>query len=287
MRCIGEFAAGRGRSPDRLLFLAVLSLFAAALCMEGCASPAQTVRTGDHVKVHYTCRIPDGKVAITTRGEIAGDKAVLAEDVFLPFREYGPEEMTAGDLKPNKNGSFELEIENGITSSVVGMKPGEARTVTLKGRYLEALPESERYIKLSRIRHRPKETTVSVKALSKNLGHDPVIGEKAFSYDGVDGFVKSVEGDKAVIRLDVKEGSTVRTPFGKGMIKDRGETYDIEIDAKVGHIVRSGTIMGRIVAVDPDNFTLDYGHTFGGEELTCDMEVVPEDSPVGGSQGEK
>jgi preprotein translocase subunit YajC len=114
--------------------------------------------------------------------------------------------------------------------------------------------------------------------VTKHLGHDPSIGEKAFTFEGVDGIIKSIKDEKAVIRLDVKEGSTVHTPFGEGTLRDRGDTYDVEIEAKIGHIVRSSSIVGRIVAVDPDSFTLDYGHTFGGEELTCDVKVEPGDA---------
>jgi FKBP-type peptidyl-prolyl cis-trans isomerase 2 len=66
----------------------------------------------------------------------------------------------------------------------------------------------------------------------------------------------------------------VQTPFGKGTVKESGNVYIIDIDAKVGALVRSGPMVGRIVEVgegETGTITIDYSHPFGGESLDCDI----------------
>ena len=40
--------------------------------------------------------------------------------------------------------------------------------------------------------------------------------------------------------------------------------------------MRTGPLVGRIIAVENGLFTLDYGLPFGGETLVCDVVVEPQ-----------
>jgi peptidylprolyl isomerase len=85
-------------------FLAISVVIACALlvCLSGCTSQQTEAKAGDTVKVHYTVSFTDGTEFETTRNST-------------------PLEFTVG------SGS----VVKGFDNAVVGMKPGETKTVTI------------------------------------------------------------------------------------------------------------------------------------------------------------
>ena len=102
----------------------------------------------------------------------------------------------------------------------------------------------------------------------------PEIG-KVFSYDSAFNCrVKEIAGDEVIVRLLPKEGTVVKTPFGEGhVIGEDADSYKIVIDARVGDLVRSAYLIGRITDVDDKSMTIDYRNPFGRETLFCDVTV--------------
>jgi FKBP-type peptidyl-prolyl cis-trans isomerase 2 len=98
---------------------------------------------------------------------------------------------------------------------------------------------------------------------------------KIFSYDSAfDGRVEEVTEKEVDVRLLPKEGAVVKTPFGEGhIISEDADSYKIDIDARVGSLVRSAYLIGRITDVDDKTMTIDYRNPFGGETLFCDVTV--------------
>jgi FKBP-type peptidyl-prolyl cis-trans isomerase 2 len=234
------------------------------------------VKQGDTAMVSYTCRLMSGEVVLTTREEIARDDAAHA-GIFLPFKKYGSEDLVAGgpDNYPRlgKLKIFELEVAAQLAKAIVGMKVGENNTIVLKADVPSDLNDDDRYTTLGRVARKEKDQKVALKPLKDKLGHTPAIGEQAFSFEGFVGTVKSITDKEAIIHIEVQDGRIVDQPFGKGVIKDYPDHYDIVTDAQVGHLVRSASQVGRIIKVTETTFTIDYGHPFGGEELMCDVRV--------------
>lgn len=245
------------------------------------------VKPGDIVTVDYTCRLRNGEVVFTTEEAVAKQKETRAS-IFLPLREYRPEDIVAGgpDDKPRSGNlkAFEYEVSWRVAQAVVGMKAGEQAMVVLKSEPPGGLSDSDRYITLSRVLRMPKERRVPVETLKKQLGHDSVAGEQAFSFNGFTGTVFSINGNEAVLKISVTDGRVVDQPFGKGIVRDYPDHYDIVTQAEVGHLVRSAELVGRIIKTDEKTFTVDYGHPFGGEELECDVKV---ESILAGTPGGK
>lgn len=249
-----------------------------ALCA-GCSTlqPAAAVRQGDRVWVNYTCRLQSGLVAITTKEDIAENEASHAT-VFVPFEQYGPESIIAGTTDPGPTFGrlrmFEREVVYRIAQAIVGMQVGKNYTVTLASDVQPNLEPDDRYLTLSRIRPRKKDQRVAHEYVRENIGHEPVIGEQVFAYDGIMGTVKAIDDDYVTVYVQVEDGVTADSPFGTITIRDRDEQYyDCIIDARVGHLVRTDTQIGRIAKVSDRSFTVDYGHPFGGEELVCDIVI--------------
>ncbi len=264
---------GSFRTCPAYIFIAIIIYSA----LWGCSTfVPYRVKPGDDVLADYTCRLKNGEVVLTTSEAVANDKASHAS-IFLPFKSYGPEELIAGAPDTyTKYGNlkiFEREVAARIASAVVGMKVGENNTILLTAEVPPNLADEDRYSTIGRVLHREKEQRIDLKSVKAMLGHDPVVGEQAFAYQRISGDVKEISGDNVVIHINVKDGQIVEVPFGKGMIKDYPDHYDIITDAKVGHLVRTMSQIGRIISVTDDKFTIDYGHPFGGEELSCDVRV--------------
>lgn len=269
---------GKRCKPFRGIIVACFFCSLAA-AFAGCStiSGPGVVNKGDRVWVDYTCRLENGLVAMTTYEDIA-ENISSRSGIFVPFSEYGSESITAGDEDQGQSFGklkmFESEVSYRIAQAVVGMRVGKNYTVTLKSEAPPNLEPAERYMNLPRIRPRKKNQRLSHEYIKNKLGHEPVLGEKVFAYDGIKGTVKAMDDKFVTVYVEVKDGISADTPFGTIVVRDRDEQYyDCVIDAQVGHLVRTDTQIGRIIEVTNDRFTVDYGHPFGGEDLICDIVV--------------
>jgi FKBP-type peptidyl-prolyl cis-trans isomerase 2 len=97
---------------------------------------------------------------------------------------------------------------------------------------------------------------------------------QAYSYDpDFPGRVMAVSDQEVTIRFSATPGAVVETPFGPGRIREEGQDYKMDIDARKGASVRAGVMVGRISDVDDKVITVDFGNPFGGETLLCDVTV--------------
>jgi hypothetical protein len=151
--------------------------------------------------------------------------------------------------------SFDKELRLEITSS---MQMG--------------LTKEDRFLSLSRIRsNRPKEHKMTWEEYRKSYGKEPEVGQEAFSMGPITAHVLSLGESDVVVGLSIQEGGSIDTEFGKGVYPDKGDHFDLVIHAHVGDLVRIGWLVGRVVEVGDRTFTIDFGHPFGGEPLTCDV----------------
>lgn len=238
------------------------------------------VKKGDPVLVDFTCRLDDGAVVITTNESVAGDKSRLKEGVFLPFKKYSPAGLIAGSGKSGpdygKLKSFENEIFECLSNLLTGMKEGSSNTYKIVSEVQPGLSENERFLRLSRIRIQPKEVRLKPDLFKRNYGRDPVQGDIIYSdeFEGLATEVLSVLDDEITVKLNMKEGMKLPMPLGTGTVHDAGKKYKTVIDVYPGKLIRSGVIVGRVVDIEDEMFTIDYGHPFGHETLSCDVKVV-------------
>lgn len=73
-------------------------------------------RNGDTVRVHYVGRFPGGKVFDTSL-----EKEAMKAGVYQKSRDYKPLTVTLGAG----------QVIKGFNDAIIGMKPGEEKTVTL------------------------------------------------------------------------------------------------------------------------------------------------------------
>ncbi len=248
-----------------------------ALALSGCASAenVQVIRPGDKVGIHFTCRQKSGEIAASTYKDI-NDSPLPKSPMFMKRTIGDPVVITAGteetNLRETKLKSFEETIMTKMAGAVLGMRPGEKTTLDLTAERPANLPPKEQFIKIVRVRKHLKEMKMPLAKFKALAKRDPVVGQ-VFTIDpALPGKVVNVTGDEVLLSFAPTE-KEVNLPFGRGIIREKGDHYEIDIQAVKGTLVRTGGLVGRISDVDADSITLDYGDPFGGEVLNCDVKV--------------
>jgi FKBP-type peptidyl-prolyl cis-trans isomerase 2 len=263
--------------------------------LSGCAvvHKAAPIAAGDRVRVHFTCRLKNGDIAISTEKDVADNASLSKSAIFIPREEQKTLVVTAGGISPEKVADdaefltpFEDKVTKRIAAAVVGMVPGEKRSMVLTAeRHEKGAHGEENTVKLNRIMHRPKETTVPVADVTAQGGNPPIVGAVlVLGKEQLPATVMAVDTKSVSVRFSPKPGTEIETPLGKGTVRETPNDFEIVIGAPVGGLVRTGPLVGRIIDADDTSFTLDYGHPFGGEELGCDIAIEPGAEPA--QQGE-
>jgi len=275
---------------------AVSAIFLLLLTLAGCATQSSvTVSEGQRVKeqesvnegrivqvgesadIDYICRLSNGEVAAATDG-VAKDQP--KSKLYLAGKETGPVSVTAvspdgPEPEERQAQKFEQLIQDKLARRVAGMKEGGKSQVELTAHDLPGRSKGNYTSRLARVRTRSKEMNVPLGEFHYQDGKSPEVGQ-SYAYDpAFPGRIEAVTEKAAVVRFSskVKPGEVLETPFGPGLIREDETHYYVDIDARKNALVRTGGLIGRIVDVDDKFITVDFGNTFAGETLFCDVEV--------------
>ena len=246
------------------------------LPLMACSVAPVVIQPGDTVEMGFTCRLPGGSVAVTTRPD-----AEIAAETKSPLylQRIGPETLSLQAVetvrKPGLEGvkDFELVVLDLLAPQLVGVKAGERRTIELAAARYAGLPKNEEYISIARIRHYPKVVRMTPEEYAARTGVKAEAGQPYSLDPAFPGKISAVTDKEVVIHVSAQAGATVATPFGSGVVRESDSEYSYSIAALKGTLVRTDNMVGRIVEVRDDSIGLDYGHPFGGEPLQCDVTV--------------
>jgi len=266
-----------------------ISAFLLALLTAACASNAD--RRGDMTPVakpqlDYTCRLETGEVLETTNREVAEDPSMTKARVFATRDQYGPRPAIKrqGSQEPVQDKKelrfFREVLEDKLSKATRGWKVGTARTVRVTAEEQLDVPENERTIRLARVKTVPKEMHIEKETFTQMTGSEAQVDETVYLHPEVKGKVVSVLDNEVVVVFAPVSDTPLDGPFGARQVVDKGDHWEIEIDAQVGRLVRAGPLLGRIAEVGQEMFRVDYSHPFGGETLECDVrvEAAPDDA---------
>ncbi|MEW6380216.1 MAG: thioredoxin family protein [bacterium] len=271
-------------APVFPLFL-IASLFP---FFSGCSGAHQhlIVKKGDLARVNYTCRVPDGDVVATTSKRIAEDNTSYPKSpVFTHRQVYGPSVLTGGqEIVTSEDGflkEFEKTIEARLSQLIVGTEVGKEYSFEIDANTPANLKDEDRFLQMARVRKRPKEKRMPrdyYLKLSKGL--EPEAGQRVEVEPGLWGKVISLDGKDVLVKILAQPGSRIPTPpFGQGLVSEKEDYYEIEIEARVGDLIKAGPYTGRVVEVNDQVIISDFAHPFGGEMLTCEVKVEAVDPP--------
>lgn len=248
-----------------------------ALPLVACAGSPAVVQPGDRVEMSFTCRLPGGDLAATTRPDssVAGE---AKSPFYLPRTGPDTVTVTAGQLSPDSRNQdrqpFEQEIMQRLALMMPGLKEGEQAQWLLDSERYPVSSPNEKFVKMATVRKRQKEMRLGREEYIGRTGKTPEVGQPFVIDKLVPGKVSEVTGNEVVIRFSPIQGKDLTTPFGPVTVREMADHYELEISAEEERLVRTGGMTGRISAVDKESMTIDYGHPFGGEKLKCDVKVV-------------
>ena len=257
------------------MIMKMLPACLAALTLSACASQPAVVGLGDRVAVGFTCRLPNGELAATTLtdGKVAAERK---SPLYLP--QTGSETLEVTALQPvpepyPDRQQFELEIVRRLAGRIAGMKEGEHALLELQADSYPKEGSKDGGLRIARVLKRPMERRIDIGSYASRKLTVPEIGKKVMLDSNVPATVTEVTDKEVVMRAMVEPGHEYLTPFGPAVARVTADGYELAIDAKPGRLVRTGTMVGRISAVDGDMMTLDFNHPFAGEKLACNVAI--------------
>ncbi len=237
------------------------------------------IEPGEEVLADFTCRLPDHSLVMTTEKSVAEDGNEIKSEIFIPFKEYGPVPVIAGNNKKGpdygKLKSIESEIFEGLSLAAAGMKPGVQEDIKLTAEDNKKLSSEDRFIELPYVRKQNKNLKMSRSSFKRNYTKAPVPGDIITSPDlkGASFEIMSCDEKELSIRLGVEDGTKIITTAGKGTMYDRGEYIITVMDVNKGDLKRTGVIVGKVSEIKEDTYTLDFINPFGSQELDCKVTV--------------
>ena len=244
------------------------------------------INPGDKIIVDFTCRLKkDGKIVVTTEEPLIKDNNDAKSIIFYPIKEYVPIPVIAGEGKKTPDfgtlNSSHKEILENISMAIIGKEVGVPFSFDIMGETSQIVSYDDRYLKISRIREKPRIQKINLGSWKKSNDRTPLPGDVINNYHNVEGLtvtVLSVDDNQVEFRFDVKEGTTFESPLGKAFVYEDGDNMKSIIDYKPGQLLRSGPIVGRVIDVTDTMVTFDYGHPFGGEVLSCEAVTKREEA---------
>jgi FKBP-type peptidyl-prolyl cis-trans isomerase 2 len=256
------------------------------ILLVGCATapPPKLIAAGDTVLLDYTCRLDDDALLATTSKEAAYEENARLSHAFIPLQHYGPTPVAIGaDRKPTAKPTIiplVKEIAYLLSQRLEGLAYKTPHHMVITAETIPNLTDMDRFIQFSRTMRRTKQQKIPKAQFIANTGKEPVLGDVVAVDRAIQWKVAKIQEDKVEIHYLAEDGLRVNMPYGEAVIRDRGDRYDLEIDAQVGNLVRVGSFIGRISEMDGRLFTVDFDNPFGKHNLACEVSARPLDSPL-------
>ena len=242
----------------------------------GCASmkPSADIKTGEEIYLHYTCRAESGRLLDTTDKKIAGDDTVEKILGFPKKARFDPILLTAGKDHPlQPEGPLKLyrpEIYSRLAHDMVGRERNHPYELIISSDVPKDIKDFSRYFTTRRI-YKASDIRKEPLAYVKNVtGRVPTVGE-VFDYQGEPNTKVVAVDDKTVTYQMIFDQMVIDTDYGKALVVNKDGKVITTIDAKVGTLVLTNGVMGRIVKVTDDKIKIDYGYPLGDKQLNCSV----------------
>jgi FKBP-type peptidyl-prolyl cis-trans isomerase 2 len=280
-------------------FIGGILIFLSASSITGFFAGGGEAREGDMVKVLYTGRLEDGTVFDTNIEEVARD-AGLKKTFFQPLQfrlgagqvipgfDKAVEGMRPGQKKTVTIPPSEAYGEKNPARIIVSPRRSEFnRTETLP--LVSEIP-ADQFLRIFGIKKPGDEfvlpgTELAYRLLNISGGF---VSAKLLLEEGMvfrfpgsawNTTVVSVNGNKAVLR-HVPGETEIKTEFGRTSISYGEDVITVTVNPEEGQTItlpdqlRGGTISGKVVSVNEENFTVDFNNELAGKTLVFEIELL-------------
>lgn len=261
--------------------LAALTL----LITSGCSQPENQVHPGDTVLTDFTCRLADGGLVETTLAHIAGNETIAKSILFSLRDRYTPlnfqvPDQTTPPLSALPYDPLEMKIGLAIAQQSSNLLFDQPVTLGLESEEVKDFPANERYLQMARKYRLPRTTYLLMAQIKARYGNKlsiaegTVIDDKQFR-----SVIRKINGEMVTVYSSALPGATVASVLGPAPVRELDDKhFEVNVAAHEGQLVqRVGGLPGRISSVDDNFYTIDFGQSFAGELLTC--EVISRPAP--------
>lgn len=255
------------------------------LVTSGCTQSEQPLQPGNKVMIDYTCRLADGSLVETTRAPIAGNEILTKSVIFslrgdyspfvfqtpeqqkmLPTYPFDPLEQKIAKAIVNRAGELRFD-----RSTILNLASEEGKDFAPRDRFMTM---AKRFTLKRMSEVKMDEFNTRFRNTELTLGTTVDVGS---AYQGV---IRGVNDKYVTVYYSARPGATLPSILGPAPVRELdADNFEVNIHVQPGQLVqRVGGLPGRISTVDNDTFTIDFGQTFAGETLSCEVEVQPADS---------
>jgi len=222
------------------------------------------VKEGDLVTVNYTASLEDGTLVYSTSADVAHEPGRKKMTGYVEPKTFGPEETIAG--KPVK--------VPGIGESVVGMKKGEKKQVTISAESAFGPSDPKKMQAFPCVRNHPKTISMMPSQFVDAFQQFPIVGENVSLASFLKARINEVTKSLAVLELLAKDGEEFKETYGTVVTRVKGDEVTISVTPLIGAPFKAGDAEGRISGTDGKTFTVDFNPPVAGKRVVLDVELV-------------
>lgn len=231
----------------------------------------QGIEAGDLVFIDYAMKIADTKeLVFTTSKETAESKNQLKASWYHQPEDFDPEQIIAGD-------GTSLVV---IARSIIGMQPGEHKTLTMPAEKSFGNVDPEKIVKMPTVKTVPREARVAPREYVAKFNSFPVKGKRVAWAPYFLSEITEVNEDYVVLKAMLKKGKTVEQAFGKTRIERKKNEILLTLEPRIGAPFFLNNRSGRIIDSSEKEFTVDFNHPGAGKEILLDIDIVSVEKAV-------
>jgi hypothetical protein len=250
----------------------------------GCTGSDRVALPGNEVKADFTCRLADGSLVETTLAHVAGNDTVVKSPIFALRESYQPLAFkvpeTVGTLQAKPFDPLEQKISVAIANRANQLPLMRSTLLELPNSQVDNFPPADRYLEMAMRFTLPRTREMTIQEFSKLYGSvAPVKDAVVHGDSNFPGVIRAVDDKTVTIHFSVREGAKKKVALGVAAFRALDEDhFEARMEVHEGQLIeRIGGLPGRVTSIDDKKYVIDFGQSFAGETLYCEVTARPFD----------
>lgn len=259
--------------------LSVFLLIVGSSFFSGCAAKHHYAEPGQQVRAHFDCYLDNGELVDTSHAGIAGDPDVKKSIIFKPRDIYRPVRFEVSEepekLKTPPYAKLNEKIGYAIARKIKDIPMDTTSRQELEDEEIIDFPPKDRYLQMATKYPVPREREMPMDEFALYYGKEtkPAVGATVDADGRNPGIVKAVGEETVTVYFSAPKDKHILVPTGYATVEEHSEKeFMVHMDVHEGQLYQQlGGLPGRVSMVNEDMYKIDFGHSFAGENLLCDI----------------
>lgn len=223
------------------------------------------IQFGDLVVIDVTAGTEDGLLINTTLENVANQKDrkwLIGQGKSEGFH---PVEVIAG----------EEQGFPGVNDTVIGMKKGEQKVVTIPAEKAYGEKDPQKIQKYPSVRRIPRMARAEPLGFVQQYGIFPIKGNQISFNPYLNAKIMDVVETGVALELSMKpEEEMEKVSYGKTTVTLEKDEFLIKLKPEIGAVFELEKQKGIITEAGEDNFTVDFNHPMAGKPMVLEVKVL-------------